>query len=99
MHTAFYAVFSRWKHDTAFMSDPDDIARHPAFSDLVGLARYVLPQMIDELRIEPSALVWVLDDALEVQPYPDSSTGNFVEMSNAWIAWFERNRDGWKLRF
>jgi hypothetical protein len=88
---SFYAVLHRWRSEIAFISDPDKIAEHPSFKALVTNADLVLPLIIDELRKEPSYLVWVLDDAFDEHPYLSSQIGNLTEMSNAWIAWAERN--------
>jgi hypothetical protein len=89
--TSFYAVLHRWERETAFVSDPDEITAHPSFAALVANAELMLPQIVEELRVKPSLLVWVLDDALGTRPYNDRDIGNIEAMTNAWIAWAERN--------
>jgi hypothetical protein len=86
---SFYAVLRRWRSETAIYSDPDMITGHPSFSALVKNAEFTAPLIIEELKIRPSLLVWVLDDAFAHKPYPNSSIGNIREMTNAWIAWAE----------
>mgnify|MGYP003125001977 CR=1 FL=1 len=88
---AFYAVLRRWQSETAFVSDPDAKTRHKSFEALVGLAEHVTPLIISELQQEPSLLVWVLEDAFGERPYSDDQVGDIEAMSNAWIAWAERN--------
>jgi len=88
---SFYAVLRRWRSETAVYSNPDKITSHPSFLALVENAEMVTPLIIEELRIKPSLLVWVLDDAFSERPYPDSAIGNIAEMTNAWIAWAEAN--------
>lgn len=88
---SFYAVLRRWKSETAFVSDPDKITSHPSFLALVDNAKIVAPLIIEELRERPSLLVWVLDDAFGETPYKKSDIGNIRAMSEAWIAWAERN--------
>lgn len=88
---SFYAVLRRWQSETAFLSDPDKITAHPSFQALVDNAQTVLPLIIAELRIRPSMLVWVLDDALNDTPYSQADVGDIVVMSNAWVGWAERN--------
>lgn len=88
---SFYAVLNRWQSETAFLSDPEKITAHPSFKALVENAPLVAPLIIDELKSQPSLLVWVLDDAFEDKPYPESEMGNIRAMSEAWIAWAERN--------
>jgi hypothetical protein len=88
---SFYAVLNRWQSETAFLSDPDEITNHPSFKALVENAKLVLPLIIAELKIRPSLLVWVLDDAIGDSPYPESAVGDIRAMSEAWIAWGESN--------
>lgn len=93
---SFYAVLNRWQSETAFLSDPEKITAHQSFAALVENARLVTPLIIEELKTRPSILVWVLDDAFGETPYPSSDIGNIRAMSEAWIAWAERN--GFTLR-
>lgn len=89
--TSFYATLARWQRETAFHSDPSDITGHPSFNALVDNALLFFSFIIDELRVQPSPLVWVLDDAFREKPYADDAIGDFAQMSDAWIAWSERN--------
>ena len=89
--TSFYAVLRRWRSETAFLSDPKQITSHPSYQAMVDNAPLITPLIIDELRINPSILVWVLDDAYPDRPYNDDIAGDITQMSNAWIAWAERN--------
>lgn len=89
---SFYAVLNRWRSETAFLSDPDQITAHPSFSALVAHADLVCPLIIQELRMAPSKLVWVLDDAFPNEsPYGSAAIGDFEAMANGWIAWAENN--------
>jgi hypothetical protein len=87
----FYAVLNRWKSETAFYSNPDQITSHQSFRDLVENVDTITPLVIDELKKGPSLLVWVLEEGTGEKPYAESSSGNIKEMTNAWIAWAERN--------
>ncbi|WLA78990.1 hypothetical protein [Bradyrhizobium elkanii] len=90
--SSFYAVLNRWRSETAFESDPDSITAHPSFAALVEHADIVCPLIIQDLRMAPSNLVWVLDDAFPNETtYSPSDVGDFVAMSNGWIAWAEMN--------
>jgi hypothetical protein len=87
----FYAALRRWRSETAIYSDPNKITSHPSFSAMVKNAELIAPLIIEELKIRPSLLVWVLDDAFADKPYPKSATGNIKEMTDAWIAWAENH--------
>ena len=61
---SFYAILRRWKSETAFLSDPEEITDHPSFRAIVENANLVAPLILSELKTGPSLLVWALDDAL-----------------------------------
>lgn len=87
----FYDLLGRWRRDTRFFSDPDRITDHVAYKALLADADQYIPLIVDELRLGASLLVWVLDDAIDEQPYSSDVVGDIQEMSNGWIAWAERN--------
>jgi len=88
---SFYAVLRRWRSETAFASDPDKITSNPSYRALVHNARNTTDLIIDQLRVEPSFLVWVLDDAYGERPYADDDIGDITKMTDAWISWADRN--------
>ena len=89
--SAFYSVLRRWRSETAFCSDPDKITAHPSYKALVQNAHLVTDLIIDDLRVSPSLLAWVLDDAYPAdRPYSEDAIGDIVQISNAWILWAER---------
>ena len=88
---SFYAVLRRWESETAFLSDPDAITNHPSYRALVAHAKLVLPLILNELRLSPSPLVWVLEESLGASPYLPQDVGDIPAMAEAWIAWGERS--------
>ena len=88
---SFYAILRRWRSETVFLSDPDQITAHASYLALVANARSVTDLIIADLRTRPSLLVWVLDDAYGERPYDRASVGNIPAMTDAWITWAERN--------
>jgi hypothetical protein len=89
--SSFYAVLRRWQSETKFISDPNKITGHPSFKAIVANADKVKDLIVDELKREPSFLVWALDDAFNEKPYPQSAIGNIKQMTEAWILWADRN--------
>lgn len=89
--SSFYAVLRRWQSETKFISDPNKITDHPCFKEIVANADNVKDLIVDELKREPSFLVWALDDAFNEKPYPQAAIGNIKQMTEAWILWADRN--------
>ena len=85
---SFHAVYSRWKSETRFESNPKNIISHTSFEVMVRMAREIpeiVSIIIQELRLEPSMLVWVLDKALGDSPYSAEDFGDIRKMSEAWV--------------
>lgn len=89
--SSFYTVLRRWQSETKFLSDPNKITEHPSFKAIVANANNVKDLIIDELKREPSFLVWAMDDAFAERPYPQSAVGDIKQMTEAWILWADRN--------
>ena len=88
---SFYAVLNRWKSETAFLSDPEKITSHPSFKAISANIGEVFPLIIAELKLGPSLLVWSLEDYFNERPYPEEELGDISAMTEAWIAWADRN--------
>jgi hypothetical protein len=89
---SFYAVLRRWESETMLDSNPERITAHPSYVALVQNAELALPWIIAELRLHPSKLVWVLDDAFPNETvYSAEAVGDLHAMTDGWIAWAENN--------
>jgi hypothetical protein len=88
---SYYAVLRRWRSETTIISDPREVFAHPSFKALVENARVCLPLILSDLRLSPSNLVYVLEEAFGVSPYPKSSEGDLRAMTDAWLSWGERH--------
>ncbi|NJM83131.1 MAG: hypothetical protein HC844_12145 [Tabrizicola sp.] len=88
---SFYAVLSRWKSETKFLSDPYKITSHPSFVALVENADAVIPLIKMQLSREPSNLIWVLEDHFGFDPYAPGDEGDVVKQTNRWLAYLEAN--------
>ena len=89
--SSFYAILRRWQSETKFLSDPNKITEHSSYKAIVANAHNVKDLIVDELKREPSFLVWALDDAFNERPYPPTAIGDIKQMTEAWILWADRN--------
>jgi hypothetical protein len=88
---SFSAVLNRWRKETKFFSDPQQIMNHPSFVALVKNADVVIPTICQELRSKPSNLVWVLEEFYGFDPYVAGDEGDVKKQSNRWLDYFENN--------
>lgn len=88
---SYYGVVNRWRSETAFSSDPAELFGHPSFQALVDNVEIALPLIMSDLKTAPSNLVFVLEKAFGVTPYAEANAGDLRAMTDAWLAWGERN--------
>lgn len=76
-----------WQVDTQFLSDARRIINHPAFQQIIGLGKEVVPLLLRDLQAQPSLWVWALPDITGENPIQPSDAGNIRKMSDAWVQW------------
>lgn len=60
---------------------------HPAYLQIIGLGRAVLPYLLDELARQPDHWFHALSAITGEDPIPPSAEGNLAAMTPAWLAW------------
>jgi hypothetical protein len=83
----FFALLNQWRNATRHESNLRIILEDDSFISLVGLGRTIIRLMLEELRREPSLLVFALEDILNFRPYDDIVEGNIGAMTRAWLNW------------
>lgn len=54
-------IIARWKAETALLSSPDAIVSNHYFQLLVSMGQLAVPFILDDIKEEPSTLVWALN--------------------------------------
>lgn len=91
----FRRLESLWTAETGYLSDPTEIANHPAFQEIIGMGDGVVPLMMRDLEERPRLWVWALADITGVDPVPASDQGNIAKMSAAWLHWGKEHGYQW----
>lgn len=91
--TVFYDLLRKWSSETTFESNLDTITSHPSYRGIVSLGARALPLIVDELRTQPSLLVYALEDITGERPYPANIQGNIRAMADHWVLWSEREKN------
>ena len=60
-HFLFNRLVSQWKEETMFLSSAEAIIGNPNFQAIVNMGKNAVPYIVDEIRNEPSTLVWALN--------------------------------------
>lgn len=60
-HFLFNRLISQWKEETMFLSSAEAIIDNPNFQAIVDMEKTAVPYIVDEIKNEPSTLVWALN--------------------------------------
>jgi len=82
---AFYRLLQQWRSETQFESNLDTITAHPSYRAIVVMGRRAMPLIVDELKTEPSLLVYALEDITGERPYAPNIQGNIRAMADHWV--------------
>ena len=87
IRTRFDALASRWQDETGPLSSITQRAMHPAYQEIIGLGRDVLPLILRELQQRPDQWFWALRAITGANPTKPEQQGRIQEMAAAWIEW------------
>jgi hypothetical protein len=83
----FQTLVQQWKKETGHLSDISKKALHPAYQQIIGVGKAVLPLLLTELRREPDDWFWALHAITGAKPVPPEGRDNLKDMARAWLQW------------
>jgi hypothetical protein len=84
-----------WTQETGYLSSYTDVVEHPAFREIIGLGKAVVPLMLRDLEQRPRLWVWALPEITGADPVSPEDAGNIARMSAAWLRWAKANAYRW----
>jgi hypothetical protein len=84
----FRDLVRQWKEE-ALTSSVSEMATHPAYQQIIGMGKEVLPLLLEELRREPDHWFWALKSITGEDPVPPADRGKLQAMTQAWLDWAE----------
>ena len=85
----FRDLVRQWKEETALTSSVSEMAMHPAYQQIIGMGKEVLPLLLEELRREPDHWFWALKSITGEDPVPPADRSKLQAMTRAWLDWAE----------
>lgn len=86
----FYQCLQQWHSETVYESDLDAILAHPSYRRIVDLGFHAVPLIVDHLKVQPSLLVFALEDITGERPFSSDLQGDISGMTDAWVLWADR---------
>lgn len=84
----FYQAFKKWNENVLFLSSPIQIVNDPNFKSIVKLGYSSVPFIIEELKKEPSYLVWALNQIFGFK-ISDNTYTTIPEACKAWLRYLK----------
>jgi hypothetical protein len=91
----FRRLEATWTAETGYLSSYTDIVEHPAFREIIGLGKAVVPLLLRELEERPRLWVWALPEITGTDPVLPGDAENIARMSAAWLRWGKANGYRW----
>jgi hypothetical protein len=87
----FREAVREWKAATQFTSSTTELVLHPAYQQIIGMGRDVLPLLFSELRTNPDHWFWALKSITGEDPVAPADRGKLRSMALAWLDWAGRH--------
>ena len=81
------ALAAIWRYRVGPASPVTQMVAHPAYLQIIGLGRAVLPYLFRELARQPDHWFYALAAITGQDPIPAEAEGNVPAMTAAWLGW------------
>jgi len=83
----FNQLAETWLNDLPFTSSLTEMITHPAYLQIIGLGKAVVPLILMELQRRPNHWFTALHAITRDNPLPTEDMGDFQRMTEAWLRW------------
>jgi hypothetical protein len=87
----FERLKSLWLEETAFCATLLEMATHPAYQQIIGMGRTVIPHILRDLSARPEHWFWALKAITGEDPVKPAHRGILDRMTRDWLLWGVRN--------
>ena len=83
----FTTLAARWRAETAWTSSVSQMVMHPAYQEIIGMGRDVVPYLLQALAQQPEHWFWALRAITGEDPVRPEQRGQIDAMTQAWLQW------------
>lgn len=87
----FNRLASQWQEETWFMSNADNMARHPAYQEIIRMGKPAVPLILSAMRKKPHHWFWALNIINRFDVVKKEHAGNIKAMTRDWLEWGVEN--------
>ena len=83
----FMHLVAEWKSTRGHSSKLKELVMHPAYQQIIGIGKGVVPLLLNEMRERPDHWDWALRAITGTDPVPREAWGKLRQIAAAWIEW------------
>ena len=87
----FLRLKNRWKFETRFFSNSNEIINNSAYKSIIGMGKKTIPWIIRDLKKSNNHWFFALKEITGINPVNPENYGKINDMKNDWIVWAEKN--------
>ena len=87
----FQRLADQWEEGTAFMSNFNQIAAHPAYREIISMGAPAVPLILERLAEQGGHWFPALRTLTAADPIAPEDRGKVAKMKAAWLDWGQRN--------
>ena len=91
----FQRLADVWRAETAYVSASSELVAHPAFQEIVGMGKVVIPFLLRELEMRTGHWHRALRLITGEDPVPLADRGNIAKSAAAWLRWGKEQGYAW----
>jgi len=91
----FAALAAQWRAETAWTSAVSQMVMHPAYQEIIGMGRDVIPYLLRELERQPEHWFWALRAITGADPVRPEQRGQVAAMAQSWRQWGQEHGYHW----
>ncbi|MBN3908823.1 MAG: hypothetical protein HWQ35_20405 [Nostoc sp. NMS1] len=95
IEATFTALVNQWREETCGISSTNQMSMHPAYQQIIGMGKPVIPLLLRELEKKSGHWFWALKSISREDPVPQEYRGKVKEMTKAWLEWGKQRGYRW----
>ena len=95
LEATFTSLVNQWHEENRGVSSINQMSMHPAYQQIIGMGKAVIPLLLRELENKSGHWFWALKSISREDPVPSKYRGKVKEMTKAWLEWGRQRGYRW----
>ncbi|MCT7985458.1 hypothetical protein NG796_19470 [Laspinema sp. A4] len=95
LEKTFLELAHQWRRETRGISSTNKASMHPAYQQIIGMGKAVIPLLLRELERNSGQWFWAIKAISREDPVPLEKRGQTQEMIRYWLEWGKQKGYRW----